>query len=132
MYYLQHYATTHERVSASDLLRKDASVGLRGVVRTLADILKQGKNVVLDDENWSRETRVSYLKGVQKKVSILTAPEFVFSRQQSPKVVPGAYRERRSLYMLLVVRSQLQAHHGSTLSLRLMEHRSVDSIGRFT
>ncbi|XP_062520502.1 uncharacterized protein LOC134195479 isoform X3 [Corticium candelabrum] len=67
MYYLQHYATTHERVSASDLLRKDASVGLRGVVRTLADILKQGKNVVLDDENWSRETRVSYLKGVQKK-----------------------------------------------------------------
>lgn len=36
----------------------------------LTELLKRGKNVVLDDENWSRETRLSYVKGVQKKVRV--------------------------------------------------------------
>jgi predicted kinase len=70
LYYFQHYASTHERISARELFQNEATRGLRHVILALTDLLKQGKNVVLDDDNWSRETRTSYIRSVKKKVSI--------------------------------------------------------------
>lgn len=68
LYYFQHYASTHERISARELFQNEATRGLRHVILALTDLLKQGKNVVLDDDNWSRETRTSYIRSVKKKV----------------------------------------------------------------
>ncbi|XP_022080806.1 uncharacterized protein LOC110973903 [Acanthaster planci] len=67
-YYKHHLKRSHERVSAVDLFREDSDLGLRQVILKIVSLLKQGKRVVIDDENWSKSTRLSYVKSISAKV----------------------------------------------------------------
>ena len=59
---------THERVSAKELFHENPQIGLRQVILKVASLLRSGKKVVIDDENWARGTRTSYVKTLTSKV----------------------------------------------------------------
>ncbi|XP_038045636.1 uncharacterized protein LOC119720149 [Patiria miniata] len=67
-YCKHHLSTSHERISAIDQFKEDPTLGLRQVILKIVALLKQGKSVVIDDENWSRSTRQSYVTSISSKV----------------------------------------------------------------
>lgn len=66
-YYWQQLALTHARVSAGEVYRKKPSANLHVVIKHFISTLKQKRLVVVDDENWSAETRQSYVRAINKQ-----------------------------------------------------------------
>ncbi|XP_078579799.1 uncharacterized protein LOC144863981 [Branchiostoma floridae x Branchiostoma japonicum] len=61
-HYRQHLSSSHVRLSAQELFQEDHTLSLRQVAIRAVGLLREGKKVVIDDENWSRNTRMSYTK----------------------------------------------------------------------
>ncbi|CAB3981767.1 deoxyribonuclease TATDN2, partial [Paramuricea clavata] len=72
LHYFNHYSKTHTRISASEIFKEDKCSNLRLVILKVIGLLNEGKNVVIDDENWYIATRQSYISLVKKKVPICT------------------------------------------------------------
>ena len=68
LHYHRFYSSSHVRVSASDFFRSKPTAGLREFIVHVVDYLVEGRSVVLDDENWSKATRNSYIVAIRKKV----------------------------------------------------------------
>ncbi|XP_019626414.1 PREDICTED: uncharacterized protein LOC109471518 [Branchiostoma belcheri] len=66
-HYQQHLTPGHVRLSAQELFQQDPTLSLRQVAMKAVGLLRQGKKVVIDDENWSRNTRMSYTKLISCK-----------------------------------------------------------------
>ncbi|KAI8512494.1 hypothetical protein Bbelb_091330 [Branchiostoma belcheri] len=66
-HYRQHLTPGHVRLSAQELFQQDPILSLRQVAMKAVGLLRQGKKVVIDDENWSRNTRMSYTKLISCK-----------------------------------------------------------------
>ncbi|CAH1277004.1 Hypp9454 [Branchiostoma lanceolatum] len=66
-HYKQHLSSSHVRLSAQELFQEDQTLSLRQVAMRAVGLLREGKKVVIDDENWSRNTRMSYIKLISCK-----------------------------------------------------------------
>ncbi|XP_072177317.1 uncharacterized protein [Diadema setosum] len=67
LHYQRHFKSTHRRLSTSELYADHPEWGLRNVALHVLAILRGGENVVLDDENWQRKTRVSIIQLIKSK-----------------------------------------------------------------
>ena len=69
-YYHHNLKATHERVSATELFEENPNIGLRQVILKVAALLRKGKKIVIDDENWTKSVRISYVKTLTAKVNL--------------------------------------------------------------
>ncbi|EDV22795.1 uncharacterized protein TRIADDRAFT_58726 [Trichoplax adhaerens] len=89
-YYLKHFAATHRRVSARELFLRQPDTCLREVILKVVQNLRQGFNVVVDDEHWSVSTRNSYLKIIKDKTAYYRSVNLAFCLQV-PKCTFACY-----------------------------------------
>ncbi|XP_064630969.1 uncharacterized protein LOC135489512 [Lineus longissimus] len=68
LYCLSHFSVHYVRISIKEELESKPEVGLRYVINKAVTQLKQGKNVVIDDENGSKSKRISFIKVVKDKI----------------------------------------------------------------
>ncbi|XP_072025161.1 uncharacterized protein [Amphiura filiformis] len=66
-YFYHILRETHQRVSAAELFQENPDIGLRQVILKIASLLRDGKKVVIDDENWTKALRTSYVKTLSAK-----------------------------------------------------------------
>ncbi|XP_071483371.1 uncharacterized protein [Diadema antillarum] len=67
LHYQRYFKSTHRRLSTSELYTDHPEWGLRNVALNVIAVLRGGANVVLDDENWQRKTRVSIIQLIKSK-----------------------------------------------------------------
>jgi hypothetical protein len=67
MYYERNFKDTHLRISCNELMDEN-EITFHKSILIIVKNLKNGKNVVIDDENNSSKTRKSLIEGIRKKM----------------------------------------------------------------